>query len=128
MRYILACSALFLCAAAPEPRSVAYFIMHDAVRNELTRTCNPHALRTTADLECNNAQRAVHFMAAADTQLAKMRGDVGGVGSIHSPLFWDQNALARRAELMQCDHPASTLLAPSASACRAARISEARNQ
>jgi hypothetical protein len=112
-------------APAQAARDVGYFIMHTSEREAL-KHCDARLQRTSAEIECANARRAMDYMTLADQQLAAQRGRYGA-GSIHSPLFFDANPLGRTVTLRACGPDRGNYrLPPSASECRAAQMSADR--
>ena len=108
-------------AWAQQPRTVAYFIMHNAERAQMERACSGGSTSRVIDAECINAHQAGYWILKAEAQQRVNRGRTD-VGSIDSPAFFDANPIARSMVLRDCIHPSSAIR-PDATECQAARIS-----
>ncbi len=107
-RFILAATfcALAGSAYADEPRSVDYFVKHEAERKAIVGSgCDPMMVRTTAEIECYDARKSLDVVTMNKNNLQLERGKFNNVGSIYSPAHYDAFPFSRLMMLNECKKP-----------------------
>lgn len=104
-------------ASAQHPRSVEYFIMNNAARQQVEQTCYGGVGQWVHDAECVNAHRADAYLYAAQQQAKVKRTRL----FTEDPQYYADHPLARMQALRECVTPSSALRY-TAAACQAARI------
>jgi hypothetical protein len=103
-------------AQAQQPRSVEYFIMHNAERQQMHRSCSGGIVQPLAHAECINAQQADYYIYAAQAQQHDKQ--IGNF--LEDPHYYAEHPLARMQALRECVTPSSALRYTAAE-CQAAR-------
>ncbi len=105
------------------PRSVDHFVKHEAERNAIVNSnCDPMMVRTTTEIECYNARKALEVIQMHKNTLQLERSKFNNLGSIYSPAYYDAWPWSRFMMLNECEKPPGPLH-PNKLICEAAATS-----